>query len=232
MRHYSILGYLATLLLAILGGLEAQEQSVRPGINATYLSDKLDIQEWVGRFEVESREIFAARQHIVEATGIRSGMRVADVGAGTGLFTRLFSDVVGSDGWVFAVDISPRFVEHINNQAQDDRLANVSVVLCRDVSITLPPESIDVAFVCDTYHHFEYPNSTLSSIHRALRPGGWLVVIDFERIPGKSREFILDHVRAGKDVFRGEILGAGFALEEEIRLDGLKENYFLKFKKR
>ena len=210
----------------------AQQQIVRPGINDKFLNADLDIDEWLGRFEVESREVFAARQEIVKATGIRAGSRVADIGAGTGFFTRLFSEVAGADGWVFAVDISPRFIEHINQQAQDDQLSNITAVLCPPKSISLPPESIDIAFVCDTYHHFEYPQSTLESIHLALHHGGTLIVVDFERIPGTSREFVLNHVRAGKEVFRGEIESAGFEFVEEVRIEAFKENYFLRFKKR
>ena len=61
--------------------------------------------------------------------------------------------------------------------------------------------------------------------------GDTLVVIDFERIPGKSREFILGHVRAGKEVFRSEIVAAGFRYVEEIKLPEFKENYFLRFRK-
>ena len=61
-------------------------------------------------------------------------------------------------------------------------------------------------------------------------PSGTLIVIDFDRIPGKSREFILGHVRAGKGVFRSEIEAAGFEFVEEVELDGLKENYFLRFR--
>lgn len=98
-------------------------------------------------------------------------------------------------------------------------------------SIRLPPNSIDVAFICDTYHHFEYPQATLASIYRALKPGGRLVVIDFERIPRESREWILGHVRAGKEVFRKEIENAGLQFEKEVNIPTFQENYFLRFSK-
>jgi len=210
----------------------ASEQSVRPGINDNFLKADLDVAQWLGRFEVESREVFGARNDVVKACGVRSGSRVADIGAGTGFFTRLFAEAAGADGWVFAVDISARFLEHIRRQAEDDRVTNVTGVLCSQRSIALPPNSIDLAFVCDTYHHFEYPQSTLASIHRALRQSGTLVVIDFERLPGNSREFIMSHVRAGKRVFRGEIELAGFEFVEEIAMERFRENYFLRFRKK
>jgi predicted methyltransferase len=86
---------------------------------------------------------------------------------------------------------------------------------------------VDVAFVCDTYHHFEDPKAMLASIRRALRPGGTLVVVDFERIPGTSPDWILKHVRAGKEDFRREIEASGFRFGEEVKL--MRENYFLRF---
>jgi ubiquinone/menaquinone biosynthesis C-methylase UbiE len=95
----------------------------------------------------------------------------------------------------------------------------------------LPPNSVDLVFVCDTYHHFEYPAKTLASIRRALRPGGNLIVIDFDRIEGKSRDWLLGHVRADKATFQHEIETAGFELIEEVEVREFEENYFLKFAK-
>jgi predicted methyltransferase len=88
---------------------------------------------------------------------------------------------------------------------------------------------VDLAFVCDTYHHFEFPQKTMASIHRALRPGGRVVVIDFHRIEGISSDWVMEHVRAGQEVFRKEIEAAGFRLVEEPKF--LKENYCMIFQK-
>lgn len=226
----------ALVLVAVLAWAQAPDQageeSVRPGINKRFLDPELKAADWVNRWEVESREVYAARAQVLKHCGIEKGMRVADIGAGTGLYTRLFCEAVGESGWVYAVDISPRFLEHVTNWARSEQVTNVTSVFCRDNDIALPPESIDLAFLCDTYHHFEYPKASNASILRALRKGGSLVVIDFERIPGKSREWVLGHVRAGKDVFRDELLAAGFVLEEEIEVEGFEENYFLRFRKK
>jgi ubiquinone/menaquinone biosynthesis C-methylase UbiE/protein tyrosine phosphatase (PTP) superfamily phosphohydrolase (DUF442 family) len=208
------------------------EDSVSPGINDKFLDPELDPNDWVKRFEIESREIYQARKAIVGACEINSGARIADVGAGTGVFTRQFSELAGPKGWVFAVDISPRLVEHINRESTRLKQENVTGVLCREDSVCLPPNSIDVAFICDTYHHFEFPHSTMASIHRALSEKGKLVLIDFERIPGKSREWTLSHVRADKQTFQKEIEEAGFEKVSEALVPGLSENYFLTFQKK
>lgn len=219
---------LFTLTLPLLGWAE---DSVKPGINEKFLDPKLKVEEWLNRFETESREIFHSRDKVLEACQVQPGSVVADVGAGTGLYTQLFAEATGAEGWVYAVDINPRFLEHIQKQAKEAGHTNVTPVLCPEDSVALPRDSVDLLFICDTYHHFEYPKSSLASILTALRPGGSLVVIDFERIPGVTDEWILNHVRAGKEVFQQEILDAGFALVEEVDVEGLEENYFLRFKK-
>ena len=208
-----------------------KEESVKPGINQGFKNPELNVDDYIKRFEVESREVYLCRDKIIEATGVKAGDRIADVGAGTGLFTRLFSEVAGDEGWVYAVDIAPRFVEHIRTESQKLDQENVSPTLCDEDSVNLPSESVDLVFICDTYHHFEYPKSTMASIHRALKPDGRLVLIDFERIPGKTREWLMDHVRGGKEVFRSEVQDSGFTLVEEKKLEGFEENYFLVFRK-
>jgi len=210
----------------------ATDATEKPGLNSRFLDPSLDVSEWLGRFEIESREVYAARERVLGVCGLKPGMTIADVGAGTGFYCRLFASAVGEKGWVYAVDISPRFLEHINEQSDEDGIGNITSVLGTERSIRLPRNSVDLVFICDTYHHFEHPQSTLESIHAALKPGGTLVLIDFERIPGESREFILGHVRAGKDVFRREVVEAGFELVEEVEMPSFDENYLLRFRKK
>jgi len=205
------------------------EPSVKPGINAEYLKPDLDVAQWVERFEREGREIYDHRDSIVAAARLKPGSVVADIGAGTGLFTPYFSRAVGTKGRVYAVDIVPAFLERIKQRAASEGLANVQTVLCTERSVELPTNSIDFAFICDVYHHFEYPHSSLASLHRALRPGGEVFLVEFKRLPGKSSDWILNHVRAGQEVFVAEIEAAGFKQIEEQDL--LKDNYVVRFRK-
>lgn len=207
---------------------QGQQESVRPGINDSFRDVR--VEEYVERFEVESREVYLHRKEIVDWLKVEPGSRVADVGAGTGLFTRLLAERVGPDGEIWAVDISEGFLEHIERRAKAEGQKQIRTVLASDRSCELPPESVDLVFICDTYHHFEFPQSTLESIRRSLRPGGRLVVIDFHRIPGKSRPWTLDHVRAGQAVFESEIVQAGFAKTGQAE-GFLEENYLIEFVK-
>jgi len=222
-------GLLGFLFLAACAAAPA-ETSVKPGINEDYTDPTLDVDKMVARFEAESREIFARRTAIARAVGLQPGMAVADVGAGTGVFTDFFAKDVGPQGRVYAVELSPKFVALLRERASARGLPQVTAVQCTDRSAELPVASVDVVFLCDTYHHFEYPRSTMGSIHRALRPEGALVVVDFERIPGVSRAWTLDHVRLGKQEVVAELESFGFQLVEE-RDVGLEENYFLRFRR-
>lgn len=214
-----------------LAAAPATERSVNPGINDAYLAKDIDVGQWEQRFEVETREIYHERAAITRALGLRPGQAVADVGAGTGLFLEPFADAVGPTGRVYDLDIAPAFVDHMNKRAASKGLRQIEARLCSERSIDLPDNSIDAAFVCDVYHHFEYPRSSLASIASALRPGGQLVIIDFERIPGVSREWVLNHVRAGKQEVTAEVQAAGFHLAEEVKIGGFRESYFLRFRK-
>ena len=222
--------FLSALLLTLTLAA-AEDQSVKPGINKNFLDPKLKVDEWTQKFETESREIFHLRQKIQENAGLKPGMKVADIGAGTGLFTLPFAAAVGPAGRVYAVEISQGFLDHIKVRAMKADAANIEPVLCTDRSTALPEAAIDLAFICDVYHHFEYPKDTLASLHKALKPGGEVVLIDFHRIAGKSSAFVMGHVRAGQEVFESEIIAAGFEKTAEVK-DLLTENYFVRFRKR
>ncbi len=215
--------------------VHGQEQPPAPkpqeDINRTFENPDLDVERFVKQFEGESREVAAQRHVITEAIAIKPGMRVADIGAGTGLFTREFARAVGAEGKVYAVDISQSFLDYIAKRAQEDGQAGqIQTILGGQDQTNLPNRELDLVFICDTYHHFENPTAMLRSIRRSLKPGGRLVVIDFDRDEDAS-EFIKKHVRATKEQFQAEIEQAGFATRPAPELAGLTENFVLVFEK-
>ncbi len=206
----------------------AQQQSVRPGINDSFSNASTeDLQTFVERFEKEGREVFDARQEIINCCQLRPAMVVADVGAGTGLFTRLIAPNVAK---VLAVDINQNLLDHVAKSAASDGLKNVQPVLCTQDSANLPANSVDLVFICDTYHHFEFPYKTMRSIYRALKDDGVVVLVEFDRIEGKSSDWIMGHVRADRKTFTSEIVMAGFE-EIELRDDFFETSYLKRFKK-
>ena len=222
----------ARLLVGLLAlGLSAvpgfAEQNVNPGINRSY--ENPNVTQWRGVFERDGREVWDRRDDIIRHLRLRPGLDIADVGAGTGFFTALMAREVAPGGRVYAVDIAKNFVDASVQRSGDQGLTNVVGIVNDPQSVRLPPQSVDLVFISDTYHHFEYPQSTMRSIHRALRPDGELVVIDFKRIPGISSPWVMGHVRAGEEQVIAEITAAGFLLSE--RLDFMQTQFYLRFRR-
>jgi ubiquinone/menaquinone biosynthesis C-methylase UbiE len=216
---------LAGLLLVFSAA--AQEQSIRPGINRHFADP--DWQQWVNTFERSGREVYDKRHAIVAASKVRPGMAVADIGAGTGLFTRLFAAAVKPGGTVYAVDISSTFIDNILRTCREQGLMNVTGIVNTPLDSGLPADAIDLAFITDTYHHFEYPRQTLASIHQALRSEGRIIIIDFRRDPRISSNWVMGHVRGNQAQVIQELHEAGFRLVDDKPL--MRTNHFLEFVK-
>lgn len=227
-----LLAFPILLLSLVACAAPTPEESVKPGINDSFLDPEMSVDDYVRRFEVESREIYVQRNAIAAEVGLKPGMEVADIGAGTGLFEPIFAAAVGEEGLVYAVDISPGMIEHLEARKKQEGWANVVPVLCSDRDANLPARSVDRVFLCDTYHHFEYPRTTMASIRKAMREDAELIIVDFERIPGVTREWLMNHVRAGKQEVIAELESFGFELIEEVDLPGLEENYLIRLRRR
>jgi ubiquinone/menaquinone biosynthesis C-methylase UbiE len=208
-----------------------KRSAVPADINNKFTDPNVDAEEWAKRFEGESREVAKHRDEVVKAIGLSAGSRIADLGAGTGLFLKPFSDGVTKTGKVYALEISEGLLRYMRQRVEREGLENVEVLLSKEDSTELPADSVDVVFLCDVYHHFEYHEAMLRSMHKALSSGGQIVLVEFERIPGKTKKWIVDHVRAGKEVFIKEIEQAGFEFVEEMKISGFTENYCLRFRK-
>lgn len=200
-------------------------------MNRKFADPNADIQPFVQRFENEGRDVFVKRQDIIKALDLQPGETVADVGAGTGVFTLLFAEAVKPHGKVFAVDIGPAMLKHVAERAKECGCEPViTTVLNTHDSTELPAACADLVFVCDTYHHFEHPERMLASIHRALRPGGRLVVIDFDLYEGCS-EFVRLRARAPKEVYFQEIASAGFEPVRRTEIPDIKDHFYAEFRR-
>jgi predicted methyltransferase len=232
------LGYLFRLVLVLaltalpafsLLAEEGISAGADPQINQPYQDDP-EFQVWQDIFESPGREVYDRRMEILQALKLKSGMWVADIGAGTGLFTRLFAAEVGEKGRVFAVDISAEFIRNILQIARQSKLTNIQGIINSQTSLDLQPVSIDVAFICDTYHHFEAPQAMLNLLHQSLKPGGRLVIIDYRKLSGFSSTWVMEHVRLDRKGVIAEVEHSGFRLSGEENF--LRANYLLTFTKK
>ena len=210
-------------------GSAAEAQSVKPGINDRWKTGEVD--ELVGMLERDGREIYENRQAVLELVAPVPGSRVADVGAGSGFMVELFARRVGGEGKVWGVDINAAMMERLAQRAEASGLPQIATVVCTETSVELPMASVDLVFIADPYHHFEYPAATLASIHRALAADGEMVIVDFERIEGESSDWVMDHVRLGSAEVIAEVTALGFELVRREDAPFLTENYALRFRK-
>ena len=242
-----LVGLLVTFVVQWMSTCPAQEPTTTPAksararperaghgevnhqINAQFEHAK--VADFIKRFESSDREVYARRYEIVRALALSPGMAVADVGAGTGLFTRLFADAVGPSGKVYAVEVSKPFLDHIAELTRKEKRPRIVTLQGSQETTNLPSQAVDLVFLCDVYHHLENHRKILASIYQALRPKGSLVVIDFDRIEGKSKPFVLEHVRASQQQFQREIEAAGFAKDTSFHGPQLTESFALKFRK-
>lgn len=121
----------------------------------------------------------AEASRLWEVLALKPGARVGDVGAGVGNMSVRIAQRVGPAGRVFAVEIEERKLAKLRRRKEKDDLFNVEIVACAAGDCSLPPDSCDALIVRGAYHHFTDPVAMGRSLLRALRPGGYLAVIDF-----------------------------------------------------
>jgi ubiquinone/menaquinone biosynthesis C-methylase UbiE len=131
-----------------------------------------------GWLERPGREVEEAPQKVIKALNLRPNDVVADIGAGTGYFSfRIAKEV--PQGKVFAVDIQPEMLEILNILKAEKQTTPVEPILGTATNPNLPPNSVDLAFMVDAYHEFEYPQEMMSAIVSALKPGGRVVLVEY-----------------------------------------------------
>lgn len=217
--------------LAACGRNEPATAVAEPLEPPPYGVEEENAEVFVDSMEVGSRELYAAREAVLASARIPAGARIADVGAGTGLYSLMFATAAGAAGVVYAVDIEPRFLKLINQRAADLDLKNVVSVLGRDADITLPEKSVDVAFIADTYHYFSDRPAIMATVREALADKGRLIVVDYNLTAENAADGKHDHVRFGKAGLVNEIESFGFRLVEEPEVEGLKEFFMVVFEK-
>jgi ubiquinone/menaquinone biosynthesis C-methylase UbiE len=132
--------------------------------------------DWLER---PSREQQENPSKAVTALGLKPGQVVADIGAGTGYYTRKMAQIVGTNGLVYAVDIQQEMLDLLTNKLAELDIHNVKPVLGTITDPKLPPGSLDLALLVDVYHEFDHPYEMIEAICRALKPEGRLIFVEF-----------------------------------------------------
>jgi ubiquinone/menaquinone biosynthesis C-methylase UbiE len=200
-----VLAVAATWCATLLAQLPSPQQQRTPEEYAKFLEGA----ERVARMQVP---------RVVQSLGLKSGMKVADIGSGSGLFTRPIAKSV-APGVVYAVDIDKALIAIVERSAKDAGLENIRTVLAAADDPKLP-EPVDLIFVCDTLHHIANQGAYLKTLRTYLASGGRLAVIDFSEKWPEGHEKL--HYTMAQ--FEGWIRDAGFTRVESF--DWLDNSFF------
>jgi ubiquinone/menaquinone biosynthesis C-methylase UbiE len=149
--------------------------------DATASHSFADVGRWEAIFDAPGRDRWQRPDEIVAAAGIVPGMRVADLGAGTGYLMPHLSRAVGATGSVLVVEPEPNLVTHLRGRAEESSLDNVTPVLASFSDPRLPRAALDRIVMLDTYHHISDRRSYMADLKGTLRPGGRVVVVDWRK---------------------------------------------------
>ncbi len=195
---------LALLTLAATGVAIAQKESPRyqsvaasrDGIGKVYMGREIaGVMGWQGAswLEREERQQEERGDLLLRELGLKPGMAVADIGAGTGYYARRMAPLVGaggSGGVVYATDVQPEMIKMLEDGAKKAGLSNIKPVLGGLQNANLPDNSIDLAIMVDVYHELEFPFEVIDSLVRALKPGGRIAYVEYRaedaRVPIKA----------------------------------------------
>jgi len=154
---------------------------------------------------------------IMDAIGLKPGMVIGEVGAGTGRMTMWLADRVGKNGMVFANDIERSALEHLRRRYRRDGFKNIAIIHGEMEDPGFPEKSLDLAFMINVYHHLSDPVLLIRNIHPSLKPGGLLAIVECDPDKVKWAE---DHGCAGKENMIDDLKKAGF---EVLRIETFLE---------
>jgi len=148
---------------------------------------------------------------IVRTMGLRPGAVVADLGAGTGYFTRRLAKAVGQSGRVYAVDIQPEMLRHLKENIEKAGIRNVVPVLGESDDPNLPRGSLDWILLVDVYHELQQPKAMLAKMREALNRTGKIALVEY-RLEGLTALHVREEHRMSKEQVLAEWEPAGFRL--------------------
>jgi cyclopropane fatty-acyl-phospholipid synthase-like methyltransferase len=209
-------------LITVCSSAAAVAQQNKPA-KPDHMDHKFDDPaRYAKSFDDPSRDAWQLPSRVIDALRLKSGMKVADIGAGTGYFSMRLAKVPGVS--VFAVDIEPKMVEYLTQRAQKEHVMNVTGVVAAAASPNLP-EPVDMVLVVDTYHHLPNRPAYFRELRKSLKPGGRIAIVDFRK---EAPDGPPAHFRFTPQQIQDEMKQAGYELQSTH--DFLPRQHFLIFR--
>ncbi len=184
-----------------------------------------DSKAYISFLDDPQRDAYQKPHEVIMALELKPGEVIADIGAGSGYFTFRFAQHVGENGRVFAVDVNPDMILHLNRRIRDLKLRNVTTILSAPDDPLLMDGSIDDFFICDTWHHIQNQEHYLALMKKMLKPGGHVIMIDFQK--KESPVGAPMEMRIAREDLVKQMEGNGFRISKEHTF--LPYQYFIVF---
>ncbi|HEX6894707.1 MAG TPA: methyltransferase domain-containing protein [Bryobacteraceae bacterium] len=202
-RNFTCGWLLAAAILA--GGLSDAQAQLAPR--------KAD--EWVNTLEGPQRVASQKIDEVLADLSLKPGMVVADIGAGSGLFSRSLAKAVAPGGKVYAVDIQQDLLDYINKRDKEEHIGNIRTVLGEFDDPKLPAGDVDLAFINDVLHHIQHRASYLKALGGYIKPGGRIAIIEMNKDDPKTPHRNQPELLVGRDEILQWMSAAGFKLVQE-----------------
>jgi cyclopropane fatty-acyl-phospholipid synthase-like methyltransferase len=200
-----------------------QHQPSKPEHKPDHMDHKFDDPDRFAKsFDDPSRDAWQMPARVIDALALKPGMKVADIGAGTGYFATRLARVPGVS--VIAVDIEPKMIDYIKARAKKEGLENITGVVAAAGAANLP-EPVDVILVVDTYHHLPNRPAYFRELRKSLKPGGRIAIVDFRKDAPEGPPV---HFRFTPQQIEDEMKEAGYQLNSTH--DFLPRQHFLIFR--
>lgn len=190
----------ALLFISLLTGCaSAADKAVEPSKHPGYTEMDVPSRDGIGKvymgreishvmghqgatwLERKGREAEEKPATLIKALGLKPGDKVADIGCGSGYFTRRLAKEIGPEGTVYAVDIQPEMLTILDAKMAEAGVANYKPVLGTISDPRLPAETIDLVLFVDVYHEFSHPYEMMDNICKSLKKGGRVVWVEYRK---------------------------------------------------
>jgi arsenite methyltransferase len=187
-----------------------------------------NVTGYLDRLDSHERDQDQKPAQVIEALALRPGMYVADLGAGSGYFTRRFVEAVTEAGKVYVIDIEPEALKYVEDSlVHMHRSFAAEFILARPDNPKIPFESVDVMFVCNTYHHLENRSEYFRNVKSSLKPNGRVAIVDFYHDDRSGEVGFPKRHLIPREKVEDEMKAAGYRLAKEHTF--LPKQYFLEF---
>ena len=200
------------------------------GVAGGCVHQPLNIDTYIQRLERPERDEYQQPEKVIEALDIKPGMVMADVGAGSGYFTRRIAKAVGEEGKVLAIDVEQKMLDYNKQELEKLGMANrATFILAKPDDPLLSRNSVDLVFLCNAYHHVEHHVDYWAKIKSALKPNGRVVIVDFYHDERSGKLGFSKHHLVPRERVISNMEKAGLTLSKEHTF--LSRQYFLEFVK-